>query len=351
LNWLIWRQDRKQFIVFGIFLVLFAALAIPTGLYFWHVYQHALSTCGPTNTCDQLSNELFTSTLDTNLFTLMKWVMLAIPVLLGLFWGAPLIAKEYAEGTNKLAWTQSVSRRKWVSVKLIWGMVAAAILAGAFSAVATWWSRAGNSLYLDRFTTQSFSSQGIVPVAYVIFAVALGVAIGTWFKQALVALAVTLGALVVIQITVPMLIRPHYESPKVFTSALALNSLGGNPAHPPSPTNGGATWVIGGNLARDGQTINWSDPPKQCIVTDPQLPAGHSFRAAPVGAKPDAVIGVGGGPATSVDCLISLGYQWHVQYQPADRYWEFQWIEVALYLGLTAIAVAATYLLVLRRDA
>jgi len=50
MNWLAWRQHRKQFLVVGIILALFVAFMIPTGLNFWHTYQTALSTCGKTDT-------------------------------------------------------------------------------------------------------------------------------------------------------------------------------------------------------------------------------------------------------------------------------------------------------------
>src|ERR1035438_3421093 len=102
MNWLAWRQHRKQFMVAGIFLVIFAALMIPTGLSFWHTYQHALSTCGKTDTCSQLGGELFQSSIDNLLFHLVPAAIVFVPILLGLFWGVPLLAREYNDGTNKL---------------------------------------------------------------------------------------------------------------------------------------------------------------------------------------------------------------------------------------------------------
>jgi hypothetical protein len=38
----------------------------------------------------------------------------SVPALVGVFWGAPLLAREYDTGTFRLAWTQSVSRRRWL---------------------------------------------------------------------------------------------------------------------------------------------------------------------------------------------------------------------------------------------
>ncbi len=34
---------------------------------------------------------------------------IVIPLLFGLFWGAPLLAKEFEDGTHNLAWTQGVT--------------------------------------------------------------------------------------------------------------------------------------------------------------------------------------------------------------------------------------------------
>src|SRR5437868_9522235 len=122
MNWLIWRQHRKQFVALAIVLVLYAALVVSTGLRFWHTYQQALATCGQTNTCDQLSLQLFQSGWDSNLnptgaggdtnlhMNLMIMLILALPSLLGMFIGAPLIAREYDEGTNLLIWKRSISR-------------------------------------------------------------------------------------------------------------------------------------------------------------------------------------------------------------------------------------------------
>src|SRR6266567_4539861 len=107
MNWLAWRQHRKQFLIVGIFLVLFAALLIPTGISFWHTYQHALTTCGQTNTCSQLNSELFQSNMDQLLFSdIVPDAILFLPILFGLFWGVPLLAREYSEGTNLLVWTR-----------------------------------------------------------------------------------------------------------------------------------------------------------------------------------------------------------------------------------------------------
>jgi len=370
MNWLIWKQHRKQFVVLAIVLVLYAALAVPTGLHFWHTYQHALATCSKTDTCGQLSGELLQSGRDNNLnpslqgggVNLIVLLVLVLPFLLGMFIGVPLMAREYSEGTNLLIWTRSVSRRKWLTTKLIWTLAATAVFVGIFAALTTWLSKTGNALYGNRFDTIKFDLQGIAPVAYAIFAVSLGIALGAWLKRIMLAIGFTLAILLATQIVVGGFLRPHYMSPWVRNVSINQNTApGGNDLalSPQIPPNSGAAWAVGGGLvSKTGRPLNWSSPPQSCIVTDIDQGGGLSS-AGPhtatvdkgAGHEADAIISRNGGPAVDFQCLNRLGYYWITKYQPAYRYWDFQRIETALYLGLATIPVVATYWLVLRRDA
>ena len=38
-----------------------------------------------------------------------------VPLLAGVFWGGPLIAREIEQDTHRLAWTQSISRGRWLA--------------------------------------------------------------------------------------------------------------------------------------------------------------------------------------------------------------------------------------------
>lgn len=348
MNWLTWQQHKKQFLVFGLILATFATLVIPTGWHFWDAYQKALLTCGSTNSCDHLNQVLFQSALDSSLLRAMKLALIAVPMLFGLFWGVPLIAREYNEGTNLLVWTRSVSRRKWLSVKLVWILTATATLTAAFSALATWWWRTGNALNLDRFQPVQFGVQGIVPVALAIFAVALGIALGTWLKRIMVALALTLGLLAAVQIIVPNFVRPHYMPATSYTTPLFTGGAGqGRPDEAPTPPHAGAAWIISGEIVNNqGQALDWDNPPESCRYNQQQVEAmaanGDRIRDGLIGRTKWMI---------RVDCLTAQGYTWHVFYQPEHRYWDFQFIEAALYLGLALIPLGATYWLVLRRDA
>ena len=106
-----------------------------------------------------------------------------MPAVLGMFIGAPLVAREIETGTGQFAWTQGVTRRRWLAVKVGWLLLAALAWGGAVAALVTWWSGPKNAAYLNAFSPGRFDVQGIMPAAYSLFAMALGIAAGTLIRR------------------------------------------------------------------------------------------------------------------------------------------------------------------------
>ena len=46
--------------------------------------------------------------------------LIGVPAFIGAFWGAPLLARELEAGTHRLAWTQSITRRRWLTTNSPW---------------------------------------------------------------------------------------------------------------------------------------------------------------------------------------------------------------------------------------
>lgn len=346
MNWFAWRQSRRSFLILGLFLVIYAAFVIPTGIHFWHVYQHTLTDCrlNPANpTCSDLStSSLFPTTPDRLLTGLIPTTVLFLPIILGVFWGAPLLAKEYADGTNSLAWTQSISRRKWLSVKLAWTIGATVIFMAAFAALVTWWLKTSNALDMDRFSNGNvFGIEGIVPVSIGLFAVAYGILFGAWFRKTMVAVGVTLFLFVATaHIIVPNLLRPNYIKPISISTAVGPRQLNDNGKIPQN------SWIVSQLIYNGSGKAIYGDiypaMPAECqkLTQDIQVP--NDSHVAKVKAA-------GGDPVD--DCLNQHGWHQVAKYQPGYRYWDFQRIEAGIYIGLSVIAVGATYWLVLKRDA
>jgi hypothetical protein len=221
-------------------------------------------------------------------------------------------------------------------------LVATAVFVGAFAALTTWWSNTWNVLNMDRFgSAATFASQGIVPVAYGLFAVAFGIMFGAWFRKTMVTVGVVLGLFIAVAlIAMPNFVRPHYAAPITITAPMGPDAL--------KIPNG--AWVVSNNIVdKSGKTFNSFNPanmPAQCqkIIQQSQVTNDHGD----VHVK--AVPGPGGSDPIDT-CLNNAGYRQIAKYQPSYRYWDFQRIEAGIYLGLTALAVGGTYWLVLKRDA
>ena len=203
---------------------------------------------------------------------------LGTPVLAGLFWGAPLVAAELETGTSQFAWMQSVTRRRWLAVKTGWMLLAAAVWGGVISALVTWWSGPNNALHLDAFNPGRFDIMGLVPVAYALFAMALGIAAGTLLRRTLPAMAVTLAGFIAVRAVIALWLRPHYMSAVTVT----YNLLHGY-------TPAGSYWQLGqGVLDASGHLVPPRTEPRG-LRHPPRLPPGL-LRPASSGAAGRAVL-------------------------------------------------------------
>ena len=110
--------------------------------------------------------------------------------------GAPLLAYEFEARTTDFAWAQSVTRKRWLLVKIGWTLLAAAAWGGAIASLVTWWSGPRNALLQNAFQPTTFDLQGLVPVGYAVFATMLGIAAGALLRRTLPAIAVTLGGFI-----------------------------------------------------------------------------------------------------------------------------------------------------------
>ena len=107
--WLTWRQFRWQAVTAAAVLVVLAAALAATGPGLVSRFDNAgLSTCHAT--CGTLAANFLTSLRGgpyTALFDAGVVIMYLAPALMGIFWGAPLIARELETGTHRLVWNQT----------------------------------------------------------------------------------------------------------------------------------------------------------------------------------------------------------------------------------------------------
>lgn len=303
--WLTWRQHRKQALFALIGLAVLAGVLIPTGLQMYNALETTgLADClrkfGTADfvplredaTCDGEA-ERFNNAYGDRVYSAI--LLMFLPLLAGLFWGAPLVAREVEHGTHRLIWTQAVTRRRWALVKFGAVIGGAVIIAAGYALLASWWitpiAQAGTGRFKDLFDIH-----GVVPVGYTLFAVALGVFAGTVTRKVLPAMAVTLVAFVGARIAVIAFARPHFQAPLVRKFPVVSDTM-------PNPTAG--DWIMSYGLY-DG--------------------------------KGNLVAANTGGSCHPSEADICGLDRFNIQtYQPGDRFWLFQYVETGIFVALAAL--------------
>jgi hypothetical protein len=348
-------QSRTQTLVAGALLAVVAIALAVTGPHLVHLYDTTVSGCAADGDCQSATAAFLQN--DHALRTVLNDLLVVVPAITGLFWGAPLVAREFEAGTFRLAWTQGVTRTRWLAVRLGVVGLASMAVAGLFSLALTWWSSP-----LDRAVGTPFSSfdyRDLVPVGYAAFAFALGVTAGVLIRRTLPAMAIALFAFVAIRLTFTHWLRPILLTPQ--HRNLALN---------PATTGYGYEGFL--PLASQASNLEPAAPNiPGAWITSVQIEdkTGHGLTTRLLNSTCPGV-GSGGGPGPGLgggsshvrasagtqqrleDCVARVGQTFHevVSYQPESRYWPLQWYELAIYLA-AAVALAGFCVWRLRRRA
>ncbi|WP_225804930.1 transporter [Streptomyces sp. NK15101] len=317
--WLTWRQFRTQAaVLFAAVAALAATLAV-TGPQLADLYRTAGS-----GLVDQVSGS------DRTLYYTGLLAVLAVPAVIGMFWGAPLVSRELETGTHYLAWNQGVTRTRWLATKLALGAAASMAAAGLTSLAVSWWSSpidravdggGATDTYFPRLDPVAFAARGVVPMAHAAFAFVLGVALGLVVRRTLPAMVTTFALYAAVQIAVPTWIRSHL-------AAADRTTLPIGPDGAPISIQDGAEQIV----------AHLEEVPGSWVVSQQTLDAAG--RPAPVPSSFADCLRTESGPPTPQQfdgCLADLGAQGYTQrvtYQPAGNFWTLQWAETGLHLGL-----------------
>jgi hypothetical protein len=330
MTWLTWRQSRAQSIAAAAALTVLAIVLAVTGPNLAHLYNASgVAACNPDTNCRTLASDFLN---ELSKFTVVVYfiaiaVMFAVPALIGVFWGAPLVSREIEARTFPLAWNQSVTRTQWMAVKLGLAGLLAMATAGLLSLMLTWWSSpmdtaaplASSKLNLTRLGPILFDTRDITPVGYAAFAFAVGVTAGVLLQRMVPAMAATLAGFAFVQVAWPIWIRQYLFAP--VHTVVALNSANIFQIETinhvlvlsavPNFSQPGA-WVLSSQIvSKSGRTPHIAAPPI-CL--------GSNMQAC------QAWIG-------------RLHLRQIVAYEPASRFWDFQWTETAIFLA-AAVALA-----------
>jgi hypothetical protein len=358
-----WVQARTQTAVAVAALAAAAILAAITGPHLLNIYDTVVAHCGAHDDCPSVTTAFLSS--DRLLQVILPPVLLVTPALIGAFWGAPLVARELETGTFRLAWTQSVTRQRWLVVKIILIGLAGLALTGLLSLVLTWWFSPIDQVQLNRLSPAMFGVRGITPIGYTAFAFTLGVAAGTVIRRTLPAMAATVVVFAGVRLAFSYWVRDHLITPLRVTAPLVM-PVGDGPG--PTPGAGvikpgdlivantvvnGAGQVIGqnGGIGPNGElgvrvshgTVSLAGLNTPCPNKFPPLGGPLSGGQRTGGGLP------AGFNAAVQECVNRLGIREVVTYQPLSRYWPLQWEETLIFTGV-AVVLAAFCLWRVRRS-
>ncbi|GGM44119.1 ABC transporter permease subunit [Dactylosporangium sucinum] len=322
--WLTWRQFRAQALTSLAVLVVFAAGLLALGLMIRSGYDADVAGCvapgcDPEEALDTFRDRMFTPVL------LVGFLLLLVPGLIGAFWGAPLIARELETGTHRMVWNQSVTRTRWLAVKLGLPAVTAIVCTGALSLVLGWAVDPFDDVNGGRFDALLFPARDLVPLGYAAFAFVLGATLGLLTRRTLPAMALTMAVFVVLQVVVPVAVREHLMPAE--TTSVAYNR--------------GSAQTARLNLKHNGDTLieGYALPGAWVLSGRTPLVDASGTKLTPEQVQPC----LRGKPAEDAACLERLGARFEVSYQPGSRYWPFQWLETALYLLLAGLVAVVAF--------
>jgi hypothetical protein len=326
--WLMWRRYR---VLMGLAVVALGGLGIWM-LWAGHAFDDAVvsSACHTASSACPVYNGAFSL---SNQADVINFLLLFVPCLLGMVFGAPLVAGELEQSTNRLAWTQGISRTKWLIVKWCAVGISLVIVVALLTLIVQWWTAhaieridtnwIGTGLSGGPLHPLYFPITGLAFSAYTLFAFALGAALGAVIRKTSWAIAGTVVIYTAVSVVAVLFVRPSLV-PQLFVE---------------NPTVTAAANVPSGVV---------STSPFNTSQLDGSWYLGFGYRYAPgahvTGPSADVVgqhcEALNAAPYAA--CLSDHHVQQGTFYLTANHYWELQWRESGLLLLVSGALFGAT---------
>jgi hypothetical protein len=197
LGWATWRQHRATLLGLGLFLAVVAAVSGVAGLRIHLLNDAALRAGCPVDVrmtawC-RAPLRPFGFGWIGSYQSYLQLLLPLVPVVIGMFAGAPLLAREYADGTAQFAWVQGAGRTRPAVTKIL--LIGLAVL--VTTAIVGWlvqWSAGpivARSLDYDRWAPALFNSTPLTLAALAELWFAFGLLAGVVLRRPVAAMAVT----------------------------------------------------------------------------------------------------------------------------------------------------------------
>jgi hypothetical protein len=323
LGWVAWRQQRLALAGAIGLLAGLAVYLLITGLRMHSAYASVMACqASGSRFCDRSISDFNAAYWPTAEVT--AGLLQVVPVLVGVFAGAPILARELETGTFRFAWTQGCGPVRWTLARLAVPAVVLTAAAAAFSQLFSWY-------YAPFFAegqqsglaAQFFDLSGVAFAAWTLAAFAIAAFAGLIIGRVVPAMAAAMAAWTGLILATVLYLRRHYQAPLTTKSDVQ------------APGKGNVPWVI---------SQWWTGPNGK--------PVSQSTIGQLLQEHPAVLQQTGSHQAYDyTQWLTQHGYTQWTSYQPAGRFWSFQLIEGGWLLALSLLLIAATIWLVRRRAA
>jgi hypothetical protein len=212
MTWVAWRQYRTGAAIALAILAAMTAFLIPTGLERLALFRDSgLESClGAGSDCVELRAPVLRSY--DSLREITTWFNFA-PAIIGILLAAPIIT-EFEQRTHRLAWTQSITRERWLVTKLAMALAGVVLFAVALTLVMTWWHAPLDQaeILAGKELGRSFDFEGAMPFSYSVFALSLALAAGSLSRSMLVAMPIALVGFTALRVLTLELLRSGLTS-------------------------------------------------------------------------------------------------------------------------------------------
>jgi ABC-type transport system involved in multi-copper enzyme maturation permease subunit len=319
--WLTWRRYR-------VLLALIVVLMIALGLWMAEAV-HAFDAARQSATCRHqgpyCSGPRGFVSLPAQA-SIISGLLLALPCVIGATFGAPLVASELEQSTNRLIWTQGISRTRWLLSKWSGLAVVLLVIVALLTLETQWWtSHVFETASLNfspgsygRMSPDFFAISGIAAVAYTLLALSLGTFAGGVLRRTSWAIAATIIGYALFASLMVIAIRPNL-APQTFapTPALGVTAKG----VPPSAWYLGTSYRYVPGSAEAANAVQSADAAAASCELPYQQSAAYPYQRVS-------------------NCLHSHEVQTGALYILPSHYWELQWNESVILLAVSAILIA-----------
>ncbi|WP_328349636.1 transporter [Streptomyces sp. NBC_00445] len=312
--WLAWRQQRMMVGIGATVLATAAAIAVyyRSGM-LDELRSGQFDHCAPGPLHCMRPDTVLPLLLDVEPLRYLGALNMALPVLIGVFWGAPLLGRDLELGMHRVVLAQGVSRGQWFASRFALAAATTVTLSGLLAGVFAWWWRpaANRSYGLFWYENTALSGSGPRVVAAALFGLAAGTLLGLLARRVLAAMGLTL----LVTGTMTLLLEWTHR-----TRLLV-------PPH---------TYTSAGSIPKPAMGEKWS--------------AGHYGLITASGRRDDVMNCPFPSGAQLRECMDRHGYVARFyEANPVGDYWTFQWTDTAVLGGLAVLLTVVTAVLLHRR--